>query len=198
MTKIAKASTLFLDPLEQFEVFTRKSIFFTNLHFYALAICGVIFLFLVYNGGNSEYSEQKPNLILIRDKTFSFISNLIKENLNPKGLCFFPIIYLTFFFILVANLIGMIPYSYTVASSAAVSFFFSITFFIGVTLAGYNQHSDALFQILLPAGVPMVMLPFLIIVEAVSYSARVFSLGIRLFANLLSGHSLLKILGSFV
>jgi ATP synthase subunit 6 len=158
----------------------------------------VIFLFLVYNGGNSEYSEQKPNLILIRDKTFSFISNLIKENLNPKGLCFFPIIYLTFFFILVANLIGMIPYSYTVASSAAVSFFFSITFFIGVTLAGYNQHSDALFQILLPAGVPMVMLPFLIIVEAVSYSARVFSLGIRLFANLLSGHSLLKILGSFV
>jgi F-type H+-transporting ATPase subunit a len=199
MTKtVVKAPILILDPLEQFDVLSYKSIFFTNLHFYALAVCSIIFLLLVYNGGHPKYSSRKPNLILFRDKTFSFLSGLIKENLNLKALAFFPILYLTFLFILVANLIGMIPYSYTVTSSAALSFFLSITFFIGVTGVGYGAHSDGLFQLLLPAGVPLVMAPFLILVEAVSYSARVFSLGIRLFANLLSGHGLLKILGSFV
>jgi ATP synthase subunit 6 len=92
----------------------------------------------------------------------------------------------------------MIPYSFTITSSAAVTFFFSITFFIGITLVGDTTHKDTLFQILLPAGVPLIIAPFLIVVEAVSYFARVFSLAIRLFANMLSGHALLKILGSFV
>jgi ATP synthase subunit 6 len=137
-------------------------------------------------------------VILFRDKTFRFIANLIKENLNIKVVLFFPIIYLTFLFILLANFIGMIPYSFTVTSSAALTFFFSITFFIGITLVGYTTHKDTLFQILLPAGVPLIISPFLIVVEAVSYFARVFSLAIRLFANMMSGHGLLKILGSFV
>jgi ATP synthase subunit 6 len=194
---IGKARTL-MDPLEQFEVFTYKSIFFTNLHLYALAICCIIAFFLIYNDASPEYNMNRPNLFLFRDKTFSFISNLIKENLNSKAVAFFPIMYLTFLFILVANLVGMIPYSFTVTSSAAVSFFFSITFFVGVTLVGYTAHKDTLFQILLPAGVPLVIAPFLIVVEAVSYCAKVCSLGIRLFANLMSGHGLLKILGSFV
>jgi ATP synthase subunit 6 len=137
-------------------------------------------------------------VILFRDKTFRFIANLIKENLNIKVVLFFPIIYLTFLFILLANFIGMIPYSFTVTSSAALTFFFSITFFIGITLVGYTTHKDTLFQILLPAGVPLIISPVLIVVEAVSYFARVFSLAIRLFANMMSGHGLLKILGSFV
>lgn len=127
-----------------------------------------------------------------------FIANLIKENLNVKVVVFFPVIYLTFLMILLANLIGMIPYSLTLTSSAAVTFFFSITFFIGITLVGYVAHKDALFQILLPAGVPLIIAPLLILVEATSYVARVFSLAIRLFANMMSGHGLLKILGSFV
>jgi F-type H+-transporting ATPase subunit a len=198
MTEISMKVFTLMDPLEQFEVFSRECIFYTNLHLYALAVCGIVFLLLFYNGGHPVYSSSKPNLLVFRDKTFSFISNLIKENLNVKAIAFFPILYLTFLFILVANLVGMVPYSFTVTSSAAVSFFFSTTFFIGVTLVGYTAHKDTLFQILLPAGVPLVIAPFLIVVEAVSYSARVCSLGIRLFANLMSGHGLLKILGSFV
>lgn len=111
---------------------------------------------------------------------------------------FFPIVYLTFLFILLANLIGMIPYAFTITSSAAVTFFFSVTFFIGITIIGYVTHKDTLFQILLPAGVPLVIAPFLIVVELISYFARVFSLAIRLFSNMMSGHGLLKILGAFV
>jgi ATP synthase subunit 6 len=186
-----------LDPLEQFEILNFRSIFFTNFHCYALIACCLIFFLLSHNGRYPGHAANKPNLVLFREQTFSFISNLIKENLNVKVILFFPIIYLTFLFILFANLIGMIPYSFTITSSAAVTFFFSSTFFIGITLVGYRSHRDALFQILLPAGVPLVIAPFLILVEAISYIARVFSLAIRLFANMMSGHGLLKILGSF-
>jgi len=97
---------------------------------------------------------------------------------------FFPIIYLTFSFILLANLIGMIPYSFTITSSAVVAFFFSTTLFVGATLIGYASHKDTLFQILLPAGVPLIIAPFLIVIELISYIARVFSLAIRLFSNM--------------
>jgi len=193
-----KSTKLFLDPLEQFEVFNYKCICFTNLHYYALIVYFLIFFFLIFNGNYYSYSDSKPNLILFRDKTFNFISGLIKENLNIKIVLFFPIVYLTFLFILLANLIGMIPYAFTITSSAAVTFFFSVTFFIGITIIGYVTHKDTLFQILLPAGVPLVIAPFLIVVELISYFARVFSLAIRLFSNMMSGHGLLKILGAFV
>jgi ATP synthase subunit 6 len=135
---------------------------------------------------------------LFRDRTLSFLSGAIKDNLNLKVVLFFPVLYLTFLFIFLANLVGMIPWSFTITSSAAVAFFFSITFFIGITLVGYARHADKLFQLLLPSGVPLAIAPFLILVEAASYIARVFSLAIRLFANMMSGHGLLKILGSFV
>jgi ATP synthase subunit 6 len=158
----------------------------------------IIFAFLSLNGYYAYFNRSKPNWVLFRDQTFKFIAGLIKENLNVKVVFFFPIIYLTFLFLLLANLVGMIPYSFTVTSSAAVTFFFSVTFFFGITRAGYKLHKDALFQILLPAGVPLYIAPFIIIVEGTSYIARVFSLAIRLFANMLSGHGLLKILGSFV
>jgi F-type H+-transporting ATPase subunit a len=91
----------------------------------------------------------------------------------------------------------MLPYSFTITSSAAVSFFAAGTFFIGVTSAGYKAHRDGLFQLLFPAGVPLYLFPFLMLIELVSYFARVFSLAIRLFANMMSGHGLLKILVSF-
>jgi F-type H+-transporting ATPase subunit a len=195
---ILKVTTLISDPLEQFEVFNYKYLFLTNLHLYALGVCGLICFLLFFFGDYPECASNKPNIVLFRDKTFYFIADLIKENLNVKAILFFPVIYLTFLFILLANLIGMIPYSFTVTSSAAVTFFFSITFFVGITLVGYTAHKDTLFQILLPSGVPLIIAPFLILVEAVSYFARVFSLGIRLFANMMSGHGLLKILGSFV
>jgi F-type H+-transporting ATPase subunit a len=195
--KSLQLTTSILDPLEQFEVFNYECIFFTNLHYYALVICFIVFFTLSFT---QKYPRRgpKPNLVLFRDKTFRFIASLVKENLNIKVVIFFPVIYLTFLFIVLANFIGMLPYSFTVTSSAAVTFFFSITFFVGISLVGYNTHKDAFFQILLPAGVPLAIAPFLILVESVSYFARVFSLAIRLFANMLSGHGLLKILGSFV
>jgi ATP synthase subunit 6 len=191
-----KLSALICDPLEQFEVSNYECIFFTNVHYYALCICFILACFLFFTGGFVGYNSRKPNLVLFRDKTFRFITYLIKENLNIKIVIFFPIIYLTFLFLLIANLVGMLPYSFTITSSAAVAFFFSIMFFVGITLIGYSTHKDAFFQILLPAGVPLVLAPFLVVLEAISYFVKVFSLAGRLFANMLAGHGLLKVLGS--
>jgi len=195
--RTVNSRALLLDPLEQFEVFNYKCIYFTNLHYSALLVCFLICFLLIYSRDYYRY-DNKPNLLLVRDKTFRFIANLIKDNLNDKLVLFFPILYLTFFFLLLSNLVGLIPYSLTVTSSAAVAFFFAITFFIGVLATGYAAHSDTLFQILLPAGVPLCIVPFLIIVELASYLVRVVSLATRLFSNALSGHALVKIMGSFV
>jgi len=92
----------------------------------------------------------------------------------------------------------MIPYSFTITSAASATFFFSITLFLGVTGVGYGHHRDKFFQMLLPAGVPLYLAPLLVGLEAISNIARVFSLAVRLFANMLSGHALLKVLSSFV
>jgi ATP synthase subunit 6 len=198
MTQTAKSTNFILDPLEQFEVFYFECIFFTNLHFFAILAIGSIFLLLAINQGPFDYRSNKPNIVLLRDKTFTFIADLIKENLNVKVILFFPVIYLTFLVIFFGNLIGMLPFSVTVTSSAVLTSFFSLTFFIAIFLVGYATHSDRFFQIFLPVGVPLSIAPFLILVEFSSYAARLVSIAVRLFANMLSGHGLLKILGSFI
>jgi ATP synthase subunit 6 len=142
--------------------------------------------------------HNRSNTHLLRDITFGFVFDIIKENLNPKGVFFFPVIYLAFLSLVIGNLTGMVPYAFTSTSSAIISFSFSVTFFLGATYVSYRTHKDVFFQGWLPAGVPLPLSPFLIVVEGVSYSAKVFSLGVRLFANMLAGHGLIKILGSFV
>jgi ATP synthase subunit 6 len=158
----------------------------------------LICCFLLFNQGYPGYKGNKPFIVVFRDKTFSYIFNSLKENLNMKIVVFFPVIYLTFLCLLLANTIGMIPFSFTITSSAAMSFFLAVTFFFGVTFVGYSMHSDGFFRVLLPPGVPIRMAPFLIVIELLSYLARLFSLAIRLFANMLAGHGLLKVLGSLI
>jgi ATP synthase subunit 6 len=189
---------LLLDPLEQFEISYFDCVFFTDFQQHLLIIFFTIFLFLCCNDKLPKQDVPKSNLVLFREETFKLIVTIIQENLNSKLTFFFPIIYLSFLVLFLGNLIGMIPYSFTITSSAAFTFFFSVTFSVGIAVVGYGAHSDKLFQLLLPAGVPLFMAPFLILVETISYAARVFSLAIRLFANMLSGHGLLKILASFV
>ena len=122
----------------------------------------------------------------------------MEENLNIRVLVYFPVVFTIFLFILLSNLIGMIPYSYTITSSFVVTLFFSLGFFIGVNIIGVFIHKLKIFNLFLPGGTPAVIVPILIIIEFISYFARILSLAIRLFANMMSGHTLLKILIGFV
>jgi ATP synthase subunit 6 len=101
-------------------------------------------------------------------------------------------------FLCLSNLLGMLPYSMTVTSHLILTLFLSLAFFIGSNIIGVCYHKQSFFSLFLPEGVPLLIIPFLILIEYVSYVSRIFSLAIRLFANMLSGHILLKILISFV
>jgi ATP synthase subunit 6 len=101
------------------------------------------------------------------------------------------------FFILACNLLGMIPYGFTVTSHIVVTFGLALIMFIGINIIGFKTHGLHLFSLFLPPGAPLIMAPLLVFIEVVSYSFRVVSLSLRLFANMMSGHCLLKILAGF-
>ena len=121
-----------------------------------------------------------------------------KDQIGGHNERYFPFVYSLFFFILIANLIGNVPYTYTITTSLIVSIGTSVTIFIGVTLLGLITKKITFFSHFVPEGCPLPLTPLLSLIELISYIARAFSLGIRLFANLVGGHSLLKILSTFL
>ena len=121
----------------------------------------------------------------------------MKENLYIRKQQYFVVLFYLFFTILLANLFGMVPYSFTITSSFVVTFFLAMTHFVAINHLAAVKHKWQVADLFLPSGAPLAIAPFLILIEAVSYIARVFSLSIRLFANMMSGHALLKILIGF-
>src|SRR4051794_3006334 len=117
---------------------------------------------------------------------------MIEENINIKKKSVLMIFFFLFSILLISNIIGMIPFSYTITSSLIITFFLSLSFFIGINLIGFYHNKSIFFKIFLPAGTPIFIAPPLILIEIVSYISRVFSSAIRLFANMLSGHALVK------
>jgi F-type H+-transporting ATPase subunit a len=123
---------------------------------------------------------------------------MVKEQIGSANEMYLPFIYSLFFFVLVANLLGNVPYSYALLTSAVVSIGLSFTIFFGVTILGLQRHGVHFFSYFVPAGTPIGMIPLLVLIELISYLARAFSLGVRLFANLVAGHTLLKILSGML
>lgn len=128
---------------------------------------------------------------------FTFLVTIINENITKKGFYFLPFLFVLFFFLVTANLFGMIPYSFALTSHFAITLFLSFLTFFSAVVLGFQQHGLKFFGLFLPNGAPFVLAPFLILVEIISFIARLFSLAIRLFANIMSGHTLLKILAGF-
>lgn len=126
---------------------------------------------------------------------FVQIKTLLSDNIrNLKSLIIFPWFLILFVFILFSNLFGLIPFSYTVTSTLITTFYLSISYFISINIIGITLHKDNFTQVFSPEGIPLAITPFLLLVEIISYFARVASIAIRLFANLMSGHTLLHIL----
>src|SRR6266576_3345292 len=121
---------------------------------------------------------------------------MVREQLGKE--IYLPFIYSLFFFILISNLIGNIPYSYTITTSVIVTIGLSFTILTGVTILGLYIHKLHFFSYFVPSGTPLALVPLLVLIETVSYLARALSLCIRLFAILVAGHSLLKILSTFL
>ena len=122
---------------------------------------------------------------------------MIQQNIGERGLAFFPFILFLFMFILLSNLVGMVPYSFTITSHILVTFPLALTLFIGINIIAVRIHKLEFLGFFLPSGAPLAFAPLFIAIEIMSYLSRVFSLSIRLFANMMSGHALLKIIAGF-
>src|ERR1700716_3510862 len=133
-----------------------------------------------------------------QESIFATIHSIVTNQINAiKGQIYFPFIYTLFIFILINNLIGMIPYSFASTSHFILTFAISFTIVLGATILGFQKHGLVFFSLLVPAGCPLGLLPLLVLIEFISYLARNISLGLRLAANILSGHMLLNILAGF-
>lgn len=195
-------------PLEQFEIIPLIPMkigdlyfSFTNSSFFMLLTLSLVLLFFHFvtkkGGGNLVPNAWQSLVELIYD----FVLNLVNEQIgslsgNVKQK-FFPCILVTFTFLLFCNLQGMIPYSFTVTSHFLITLGLSFSIFIGITIVGFQRNGLHFLSFLLPAGVPLLLAPFLVLLELISYCFRALSLGIRLFANMMAGHSLVKILSGF-
>lgn len=126
-----------------------------------------------------------------------FIINLLKDNLSWSEVVYFTLLFTTFVFILLANVVGIFPYTFTVTGHLIITFGIAFFIFLGLNIIGYIKHSSFLLSLLLPNGVPFAISSLLILIEFISYNFRVISLSVRLFANIMAGHTLLAVIFSF-
>jgi len=130
--------------------------------------------------------------------SYELIAKSVRDNIGTEGRPFFPLIFSLFMFILFCNVLGLIPYSFTVTSHIIVTFVFAGAIFVGVTLLGFFRHGLKFFSLFLPPGVPLFLAPLLVPIEFVSYLSRPISLSVRLAANMMAGHTMLKVFAGFV
>ena len=196
----------FTNPLSQFEIrdfFNIKLSFLNNLQLSLTNIglylvIGGLFI-LIINLLSTNYNKLIGNKWSIsQESLYATIQSIVISQINAKqGQVYFPFIYTLFIFILMNNLIGMVPYSFASTSHFVLTFSLSFTIVLGATILGFHKHGLKFFSLLVPAGCPLALLPLLVFIEFVSYLARNVSLGLRLAANILSGHMLLNILAGF-
>lgn len=189
-------------PLEQFEIVNLLPLYFShfNLSFTNASLLMFIVFFVIFFWMSLSFFKSKlfPNYWQLLHEEFYFLtSNIVSENLNTKGEIYFPFFFALHLFLLFSNLLGMIPYSFTITSHIAFTFSLSLSIFIGINIIGLKTHGINFFSLFLPRNVPLIIVPLLISIEFLSYFVKVFTLAIRLFANMTSGHTLLKIIAGF-
>ena len=192
------------NPMHQFIVYRigpeislgNVDISFTNASLFmiisALAIISVFFV------GTKRKTIVPTKIQLLTELSYTFVSKMISDTAGSKAKPYFPFIFSLFMFVLFCNMLGMLPYSFTVTSHIIVTFALAAIIFIGVTIIGFVNHGVGYLKLFIPSGVPVVLLPLIVIIEIISYLARPVSLSVRLFANMMAGHTMLKVFGGFV
>ncbi|MEC7490305.1 MAG: F0F1 ATP synthase subunit A [Pseudomonadota bacterium] len=190
-------------PLEQFEIkelvpveIAGNDISFTNSALMMVIAVGLILLLMIV--GTRKRAMIPGRLQALAELSYEFVANLIRDTVGSEGRRYFPFIFALFMFILFGNMLGMLPYSFTFTSHIAVTFAMALVVFIGVTILGFCKHGIRFFTFFVPPGVPFWMWPLMIPIEIISYLSRPVSLAMRLFANMLAGHTLLKVFAGFV
>jgi F-type H+-transporting ATPase subunit a len=198
--------TIIMSPLAQFEVISLISInapilgylniSLTNYGLYALLALLIIVGLHMYGDNDSKIVPN--NWSIAFESSYQSLGTMVRDQIGSLNEMYLPFIYSIFFFILIGNLISNVPYSFAIHTSGLVTLGLSVTIFMGVTILALYTHKIKFFSYFIPAGTPLGLVPLIIIIEIISYFARAVSLGVRLFANIFAGHSLLKILSTFL
>jgi F-type H+-transporting ATPase subunit a len=197
--------TFIASPLEQFEVAPLAQLTLpllgdvvlslTNLGFFAALVVALVVALHLLGGANALVPTRWSVAL---ESSFQSLHTMVKEQLGSANEAYLPFIYSVFWFVLVANLAGNVPYAFTLGTSAVVAMGLSFTVFLGVTILGLARHGQHFFSFFIPAGTPLALVPMLVPIEIISYASRAVSLGVRLFANMMAGHTLLAILSGFL
>lgn len=197
--------TYIVSPLDQFEIrnlisidgplLLNLNISLTNIGLYITLAALIIVIFSLLTLNNKVMFNSWS---LGLEAMYATVHGIVVSQINPKqGQMYFPFIYTLFIFILINNLIGMVPYSFATTSHFILAFSLSFSVVLGATILGFNKHGLKFFSLFVPAGCPLGLVPLLVLIEFISYLARNVSLGLRLSANVLGGHMLLSILAGF-
>ena len=192
------------NPMHQFNVYRigpeislgNVDISFTNASLFmvisALTIISVFFI------GTKRKAIIPTKIQLLTELSYTLVSKMISDTAGSKAKPYFPFVFSLFMFVLFCNMLGMLPYSFTVTSHIIVTFALAAIIFIGVTIIGFVNHGVRYLKLFIPSGVPLFLLPLIVVIEIISYLSRPVSLSVRLFANMMAGHTMLKVFGGFV
>jgi F-type H+-transporting ATPase subunit a len=193
-----------IDPIHQFnidKIFTighigNQEIAFTNSSAYMFGSVALISLLMI--GGVAGRQLVPGRIQSMAELSYEFVANTVRSTAGTEGMKFFPLVFSLFMFIGVSNLVGIIPYTFTVSSHIIVTVSLALLVFLTVLIYGFYKNGLKFFKLFVPSGIPIVILPLVVLIEVISFLSRPVSHSVRLFANMLAGHITLKVFASFV
>jgi F-type H+-transporting ATPase subunit a len=192
-----------VDPIHQFQInpiipihIGDLDLSFTNSALFMVLVVLVASGFLYWSTSNGALIPTR--LQSISEMAYEFIAKMLRDSAGSHGMQFFPLVFSLFMFVLTANLLGMFPYFFTVTSHIIVTFVLAILVIGTVVVYGFAKHGLGFLKLFVPHGVPVALLPLVVLIEVISFLSRPISLSVRLFANMLAGHITLKVFSGFV
>ena len=195
-----------INPMHQFEIQTYVPInlggidaSFTNASLWMVIVVASVCMLLLLSSSKLVPSRMQS----IGELAYEFVANMMRDILGDSGRAFFPLVFCLFMFVLAANMWGMVNipvllHPFTVTSHIIVTFAMALFIFVLATVVGFVKHGAGYLKLFVPSGVPAILLPLLVVIETISYFTRPISLSVRLFANMMAGHTMLKVFAGFV
>lgn len=193
-----------IDPIHQFEIKNLVplgspggvDLAFTNSAAFMFGVVALVFFFMTSAAG--KRSLVPGRLQSVAELAYEFVASTVRSTAGTEGMKFFPFVFSLFIFVLMSNLLGMVPYSFTVTSHLVVTGGLALLVIGTVIVYGFFRHGAGFLKLFLPSGVPVFLLPLIAVIEVISFLSRPVSLSLRLFANMLGGHIAMKVFAGFI
>lgn len=192
-----------IDPIHQFEIHKIVPLnilgvdaSFTNASLFMVIVLGLISLLMIW--GTSSRALVPGRMQAAAEMAYEFVASTVRSTAGEHGMKFFPLVFSLFMFVIVCNTLGLVPYTFTVTSQIVVTFALAALVILTVIIYGIYKHGLHWFGLFVPSGVSPFLLPFLVLIEVISFVSRPISLSVRLFANMLAGHITLKVFAGFI